>query len=110
MANEKLDRIILAQRDYEAIKELHPSNLQASKGLNRIHQILLNSDEKKRYVKEAENEKSSDETEQLPAKTNLEVKSSITNTESPKKEVVANINLKELQNKKEEANNFFKQS
>ena len=108
MANEKLDRIILAQRDYEAIKELHPSNLQASKGLNRIHQILLNSDEKKRYVKEAENEKSSDETHQSPAKSNLE--SGIKNTEQPKKEVVANINLKELQNKKEEINNFFKQS
>jgi len=114
LAYEKLDKILLAKRDYEAIKSIHPANIQASEGLNRIHKILQNSDEKKRYEKDVANlEKEVEKAKtQTPAQIQPQKEAPSTKTTATPQTTNNNrsgkINLKELEEKKEEANNHFK--
>ena len=92
MAYEKLDKLVLALNDYDAIKHLNPGNFQASQGLNRIHKLMSHDSELRDSVMKSREKEDRSIILQEPPKQNL------------------NINFEVLEKQKQHGNELFKQS
>ncbi len=48
-----MDKIAKSLQDYETVKHLNPSNMNASEGLRRLHQIINKDEDLKRSIEKA---------------------------------------------------------